>query len=160
MFFYKELCQRQEYDHMISKLERLNLSKLSMKWVLILCLKGSVEEFVECYEQGLEETGSEQLSILGYRRILLKRTRSVFELKRQLMNAFINSQSSKFRSVLENIFLEPVSDSLLKRLYKMIGHLLDKLNDLIDMHNKNKEHRLSRVLTELEHLVEMELVFG
>lgn len=120
-------------------IQKNEVSEHQQQWIDLLCTYGNRLE----YEKTTEQSKSTMFAIMKYRRLLRSRGLSNVSFI-ELNTAHIQRNYTKLHSLMQQLFLEPISDS-------QFSYILDRVNNtedgMLKLYNQHKKDVGMRILT-------------
>lgn len=120
-------------------IQKNEVSEHQQQWIDLLCTYGNRLE----YEKTNEQSKSAMFSIMKYRRLL--RSRGLGNVSFiELNTAHIQRNYIRLHSLMQELFLEPISDS-------QFSYILDRVNNtedgMLKLYDRHKQDTGTRILT-------------
>lgn len=128
-------------DENMRVLESLNLNKNQLLWAQLLCNFGNTKDFVTTYNC----SASSELAIMKYRRYLHKENIAIVN-KIDIYDLFNKKEDIKLHNLLQNLFLEVITNKDYKSLMLCINNDCKNLQNICNMQEKNKGLKMRKVL--------------
>lgn len=124
-------------------LSALNMSKRQTLWADFLCSKGNIKDFLSIYNENV--IPRPELSIMKYRRYIHKNN-TVIVRENDIYLSFKNKQPEKLHSLLQDLFLEVISEDDYILIQTCIGNNCNNLKLIYNTHNSNQGLKIRKVL--------------